>query len=731
MTYEFLKSLYKDTLTILDNLVVKRQDLAQAAENIDSIRAFELYYACLTGSRYFYDFREFDIDILEKYMSPQEVTDCYRDPNNIPQALRPAIVDEQSKRVVKNYVEKNEYYRMLNGQPPMNDHFWIYITDDTRIPKDVPIHELSIEQIAYLHTRGTIDKLIEENPDKEYLQYLGINKIDIVDARLAKPFEILRTGIPSNSMVQSMFEKEYYGARRYLMATVYNRDMFTNKTLYDPIIGILMITLAVRNLLVPDEAAYLNFEEILDAILESYGLKRYFENFPFTFKRRLVLALDNILMVKGTDGVLVDLCKIFSMENFDAKRYFLMKTQPKDNEGNIIFTGDPEQDNDLHFVKTPIEDHEISYQPEDITPYETVVNNDYLWQLTEEEKKELLQEDFNIMMTKYIDVEATYDLTALTFEVCYFLNLLLHSRENMFKIYCTNMYAAAGKSEAYTMIVFLLAALAKRSGFDGNIVYEPDHIEEILRFNSSDIMDEIRSIVNSYEKQVDVPDGTTLIPDYDSPPALQFPIGQLKDQQMIDVYVYNRNMYDAICKEMEVTTDIRRYIALSNAKKCMYTSWMEKQDFMKMDGTSAHTYHEMLEDLDPVICAKLDGIDMKEHSNDLDKMIIYILEKLEDLFSSDELKYLFLNTPSAYGALIEKYLKMAINVFKASSVQLDTINVFFRLGDHDPIRVIDQKEKHVKSYINDTIYVTDEVAIHKTIGIDDTIRVLDKAYYNT
>ena len=237
MTYEFLKSLYKDTLMMLDNLVVKRQDLAQAAEDIDSIRAFELYYACLTGSRYFYDFREFDIDILEKYMSPQEVTDCYRDPNNIPQTLRSVIVDEQSKRVVENYVEKNEYYRMLNGQPPMNDHFWIYITDDTRIPADVPIHELSVEQIAYLQTRGTIDRLIEENPDKEYLQYLGINKIDIIDARLAKPFEILRTGIPSNSMVQTMFEKEYYGARRYLMATVYNRDMFTNKTLYDPIIA--------------------------------------------------------------------------------------------------------------------------------------------------------------------------------------------------------------------------------------------------------------------------------------------------------------------------------------------------------------------------------------------------------------------------------------------------------------------------------------------------------------
>lgn len=729
MTYDFLKSLYSDTLLILDKLVIKRQDLAMANETIESIKAFDLYYACLTGSRYFYNFNSFDIDILEKYLSPQEITDCVKDPNLIPQEYREAIVADQAERVVNDYVEQNEYYRMLTGLPPKNDHYWIYITDDPRIPKDVPIHELEIEQIAYLDTRGILDKLIEENPDKKYLQYLGINKIDLIDARLARPFDILRSGIPTNSMVTEMFEKEYYSARRYIMATVYNRDMFTNKTLYDPFIGLLMITLAVRNTLVPDEAAYLNFEEILDAILESYGLKRYFENFPFTFKRRLVLALDNILKVKGTDGVLVDICRIFSMENFDAKRYFLMKTQPKDKDGNIIFSGDIEEDFDLHFVKAPIEDHEISYRQDDVTPYETVVNNDYLWQLTDEERKDLLTEDFNLMMSKYIDIEATYDLSALTFEVCYFLNLLLHSRKNMLRIYCTNMYAGAGKSEVYTMIVFLLAALAKRSGFDGNIVYEPDHIEEILRFNNSNVMDEIRSIVKSYEGNIDVND--QLIPDFDSPPALKFPVGLVKEQQMIETYVYNRALYDAICKEMNYTNDIRRYVALANAKKCLYTSWMEYEDFTKLDGTPAHTYYEMLDDLDPYLAAKLDSIDMKDHANDLDKLIIYILEKLEDLFKSEELHYLFLNTPSAYGALIEKYLRMAINVFKASSVQLDSINIFFRIGDNDPIRVIEQNIKHIKLGIDDTIYIEDELATHKTIGVDDTVYGLDKAYYNT
>ena len=81
--------------------------------------------------------------------------------------------------------------------------------------------------------------------------------------------------------------------------------------------------------------------------------------------------------------------------------------------------------------------------------------------------------------------------------------------------------------------------------------------------------------------------------------------------------------------------------------------------------------------------------------------------------------------------MIEKYLRMAINVFKASSVQLDSINVFFRIGDNDPIRVIEQNIKHTKIGIDDTIYIEDELATHKTIGVDDTVYGLDKAYYNT
>lgn len=729
MTYEFLKSLYSDIMAMVKGFVPKRPDLAYDNETTESAVAFELYYACLNGSTFYWNFKQFDLDLVKKYVSPAEVSRCYANTANIPESVRPMIVADQSKRVIENYVESNEYYRMLAGLPPLNDSHWVYVKGVENIPEDTPIHELTMEQISRLEVTGELDKIKAANTDKSYLNYLGANSIDFVTARLARPYAILRLGSPSNNYVQTMFENEYHKARIYIMATAYKPELFTTKTLFYPTIGVLMLALAIRNTLVPTEAEYLNFEEILDAILESYDLLQYFKSFPYTFKRRLVLALDAILQVKGTDGVLVDICKIFSMENFEAKRYYLMRTHMKDIDGNVQFTGDIDQDIDLNFVKTPIEDHEISYGQDNIVPYEQVVNNDYLWQLTEDEKHAIMNEDFNLMMTKYIDIEAAYDVTALTFEVCGFLNLLLCSRANEMKIRCVNMYATGGSCDLYTMIIFLLAGLAKRSRFDGNIVYDTGDIAQVLRFNYGDIADAVQEVVDKYELEIDVDD--TLLPQYVSPPKLDQPYGIVTDQRLVEVYVYNRELYKAILSEMHDTTDIRKYIALSNAKDCMYYSYMQHADFLKSDGSYAKTYYEMLWDVDPKLASKLDSLDPDTDANDLDKLLVYVLEKLEDLFSTDELKYLFLNTPSTYGSLIEKYLRIAINVFKASSVQLDSINVFFNMGDHDPIRVIDQKETHENVGINDTVHVTDELAFHHTVVIEDYVYAMDKPYTNT
>lgn len=724
MTYEFIRTLYADIISMVSRITVKRIDYAKAYETTETAQAFELYLACLHGSRYFYNFKYFDTDILARYLSPAEVVEARRDSNTIPERYREDIVKDQSQRVIGTFVEKNNYYRMLNGLPPIDERARIYVKDHAGIDPTVPIHELSVEQIAKLETDGTLDKLKADNPDAEYLDYLGPNKIEIITARLAKPFEILRLGPPSSNRTRVMFESEYYKARRYVMSTMYDHSLFTYDTMYYPFIGVMILTLAVRNTLVPCEADYLNFEEILDAILESYGLLRYFEKFPFTFKRRLVMALDKILATKGTDNVLIDICELFSFDNFTANRYYLMKTHAKDVDGNIIISDDPEQAFDLNFVKADVRENEINYSSEDMVSYTEVVENDYLWQLTSEEKDKMLRDEFNLMMTKYIDIEAAYDVTSLTFEVCCFNNLVLYARENLSKIRVTNHYASGGYSSIWTMLVFLLAALSKKSNFDGNIVYDPVDIAEIMRFNYGEISEELQRIINSYELQIDV--NGKLLDDYNKIELVK-PVGYTDSADIVKVYVKNRDLYDAILAEMAVTTDIRRYTALVNARDLLFISATERESFQKTDGQPASTYYEMLTDIDPRIAQKLDAID---DPDDLNDMLLYILEKLEDTFDSPELRYLYMNTPNTYGTLISNYLRTAINVFKASSVQLQSINIFLYCGDRDPIRVIDNQHSHRDIYINDCIHVSDEIATHKTIYLEDHIGIMNKAYIN-
>ncbi|MCM1230268.1 MAG: hypothetical protein NC489_09045 [Ruminococcus flavefaciens] len=723
MTYEFLKSLYSDLLSIIQGSVVKRLDLAREGETLESARDFDVYLACVNGTRYFYTFPEFDEDILANYLDPVRVAEARRDRKTIPEELRDAIVRDQSQRVIDTYVEKNWYYRTLMGLPPLNDRHWIYVKGEKNIPEDVPIHKMTIDQISRLEIYGALDRIKRENPNTPYLDYLGINAIDLVQARTARNFDILRLGPSSNPRTIDMFMKEYHYARKFILATCYNLSEFSEKSLYDPIVGILMLSLAARNTMVPDEAAYLNFEEILDAILESYDFLRYFKRFPYTYKKRLVMKLDKLLQVKGTDGVLVDVCKIFSKEDLIANRYYLMKTYRMDANGMPLETDNPDEKYVLNFVKASIDEHDINTQEEYRESYENIVNNDYLWQLTDEERQKIESEDFNLMMSKYIDVQSAFDITSLVFETCCFINLLLYARDHLAKVSIDNVYATGGRCTLFTMLNFLLAAMAKRAHFDGNIVYDPMSIAEIWRFNYDDIEGQIRDIVDKYELAIDV--DSVVLQGFEM--ELDKPAGAMIAPQILRTYVNNRELFDAICEEMNKTNDIRQYIALHDCRDVFFTSATEMNTFTKMDGSTAQTYAEMLEDLEPRLAFKLDSIDDEDTLNSL---IVYILEQLEALFNTDELYYLWLNSPTIYGSIIGKYIRIAIEVFKASSVQLRSINIIFKLGDRDPIHVIDELHSKRSKGIDEVIHVVDTLAKHKVHFIDEYIGVGDKVYTN-
>ncbi len=728
MVYEFLISLYYDLITIARGVVVKRADLAQAYETKKTAEDFELYHACVIGSRYFYNFSHFDRDILSRYMDYVNVDECEKDPNNIPESLRAGIVEDQAQRVIETYEEKNNYYRMLNGLPDVEDTDFIYVRDVDGIPDNVPIHLLSFDHINKLDASGKIYQIISDNPTKQYLKFLGYNKIDIIKSRLARPFDLLSTGTPNNSKTLDMFQTQYYSARRYVMATMYHKEYFGDTQLYDPIMGVIILTLAIRNCLVPNSVEYINFEEILDSILESYGLYTYFRTFPPTYKRRLVLALDKILRVKGTDGVLVDICRLFSFDNFTANRYYLLKTQNKDSEGHLIFSNDPNEQYKLSFVKSNIEEQSIDYNEDNRIEYDVVVDGDYLWQLTEEEKNHILNTPFNRMMTKYIDIEAAYDLTELTFEVCYFINMMLQHRDMLSKFTVANTYSPIGTSTVYAMLIFLLCAMSRLDGYDGNIVYDSRDIAQILRFNYETYNTTVNELIQKYKDRVEVPIDFDIVPGYNNTLKLDFAPSGSGSSKLVEAYVNNRVLYNAILEEMHNTNDINYFITLRNIKESMFISAMQHEQFMLTNGDWATNFYDLLLDIDPGVYYKLIDFNSDRHQNELNTMVLYILDKLEGFFDSDQFKYLFLNTPNIYSSVISKYLRTAINVFKANAVQLTSINVFLEYGDHKPIRVIDDAYTETEQYINDSITPTDSIVLNTTLTIDDYINVADSAY---
>lgn len=721
MTYDFLVSSYDDIMSLAKGIVIKRNDLAIANETIDTIKEYEEYRACVVGERNIFNFIEMNREVLSRYLPPDIIGMCMRDRRQIPKEFLDNVITGMMEYVIENYVEHNEYYRMLTGLPAMNDIDYIYINGYSNIPNRIPIHQLTVDQIAFIESKGVLGSLQRRYPQKRYLRYLGVHKIDLIEAHEARPFQILALGSCDNPFLEEYFRSEYHKARRYIMIEIYNKHMFVDRPLYEPMMGFLILCLAIRNTLVPTEDMYMNYEEILDAILESYGILQYFERLPFTYKKRLVLALDKLYQNKGTDGVMIDICRLFSDDNMSANRYYFLKTHSKDRNGNIIMEEDPNARFDLNFLAVDVQDPDITVKDEKFLDYESIVDNDYLWQLNSDEVTALKNEEFNLWMSKYVSVQAAYDLSMLTYEVCFFINLLLSSRNNMSRIQVNNMYATTGNSDCFTMIIFMLALMARRAGYDGNVIYEPKDMATLWRFNLEADPKLVLDLIEQYNLPDDI---RRIFFDERGRWRMTSPAGSCNENDMVNVYVNNREIFDSLQEAALETRNVEHYEALLKIKKILFQSALTQVNFTKSNGEVANTYLDMLFDLD----IKLYNRVLNATDDELNSTTLYVMEKMEYIYSHDVLRYLFVNTPNTSIALLSKYIRTAIEVFKASSVQLDTINIFFYLGTDSPVRVFDEVTSHRIHGLDDQVNVKDEIIFHKTIILEDYVRIQDKTY---
>ena len=171
------------------DLVWKNSSLAKSYEVNSEPYLTELYITANRGVLNWDVIQQFPRAVLKMIGVSDDNLDAYASNKQlIPEGMRQLAVTEYQNALtsinpttghhgyetadgwVSVYTEQNDYYRMLNGLPGINETNFVY-NRDLRWPTDIPVHELSLVDRLEMEDAGVLDKLYAENPSADYLKF--------------------------------------------------------------------------------------------------------------------------------------------------------------------------------------------------------------------------------------------------------------------------------------------------------------------------------------------------------------------------------------------------------------------------------------------------------------------------------------------------------------------------------------------------------------------------------
>lgn len=393
-----------------------------------------------------------------------------------------------TKYIINNYVERNNYYRMLAGRPSLSENYEIQnriylgvssdieqysITYDNKTYVDVfnafiaeadddylksnpeaggnetlfgktYIDELTDDQIQILKNYKVIDNLLEVlNYDwnYKYLNFLGSDRVDPIKARSTVDFGYLHINSIDNENIYNRFKDRLDLNRIFVIRTIYSDAYKYGSDFYDHFICILIIILSLVDVITLLQEIILN-KEVLDQriikyIFESNGIP-YYSEIPLNYQVNMVKNLNTLIKYKSSNRNIVDICSLFGFDNIEVFKYYLLKTRKTDENGNFIVI-DKDKSNineayDLKFIKVPYDGNVVDYinDKEAEVEYEKMISGDPTWNAgksTEYVKQQILQKEFNLVKSKYISIDSTFDIAEATTQIAYLMDLMYVDKE--------------------------------------------------------------------------------------------------------------------------------------------------------------------------------------------------------------------------------------------------------------------------------------------------------------
>ena len=689
---------------MIQGLVLKDERRANENETLSSLKSSDMYKIIVEGKAKF-EYFDYGYDLLSQIPSfTRDQVMYYAGKNDlIPEGLRPTLLELAKQKFLDNYQEKNNYYRMLNGLPDLNVEGIYLDTDDVAklnnefFDSSKMIHEMTDDEINLLKATGVLDDVMEKHPSAEYLKHVGAAKIDPYTARHKPPFSILYMPTCESMEVYRKFYERIEINRSFILRTIYSEAYRFNSDYYDNFIMMMIIIQAFDDMIIMSPE-YLVTRDLFDLrtiqfFFEASGVK-YYKEIPLKYQKRLVKNLNRLIKYSSCEKNFVDISSLFGFDNIEIFKYYLLRQPIKDENGNYkhdtkidpetgLDVDDTEANYELKFVRVPIDGLIDEYIRDDLyhVSYDSVTDKDPYWTGVYDKqyvKQEILDHEFNLRITKYMSVDTLYSLSDMSFDIVYFINMILYGGKDMSSITVPLPELVSNMEFELTDLFITLYALSYiYNGVEDTIIYDPVNVLDIKGFNFATDWDKLSNYIHDkgYTAE-DLGIDKFTIPEN----------GFLSYTQLMEVYLNNKNIYEHLVNEMKNAEskdiyDIYRYLYDS----LMVTKLNYKYFKRAGNGKLPNTYTDYIKNRSNFLYNTL--MDCKtiskegDRQTEISRIINIIVDNIYIYLDSDEFRYIFNGIPTVSLDYVKQYMFLMLDFFKSYKVDLINTNDIFFFDD--------------------------------------------------
>lgn len=499
----------RDILNCLKTAVIKKQKELEYYDTEESRVRFNIYRNARnqTDSIYEYDY-EVEEFFAVGYLNHDNIIRMQRFPKDIKLYLTEEqcekLLENKRKHVLSHYIEENEYVLTLMGYPYQEEDFLYLGYHIDGIRDNIPVHRMSQGEISILTNKGILKKIIEDNPDKEYLNYIT-RRIPFYVTRTTEAFGLLYIDTTKYNVGYRVAEVYEYMRIAY-MKTQYNEYYHDSYDYYEPFTATYLICATMYMILAENPMNILEFDftsdEILDSLYRTFSIP-YVADLPKSVRIAFAEKINRVLRYKGDKSSILNIAEAFGIK--DVYQYILYK-EYVDFEKGYDPTKSLEENYKLSFVRVPIgakDLHKFIYNIREgdtkaKIPFDEFVSGDRRWGLGRDKLKEyVMKENFSYVTTKYIGVDSVVSLTENAFTQSEFLSFLFGNKERLgdFKLTLTkaNLQASLWDAFVYSMVLIM-----NKNGYEDDIIKDPEGLVYIYGIdNHFKLTEEVAEAFNS------------------------------------------------------------------------------------------------------------------------------------------------------------------------------------------------------------------------------------------